>query len=171
MNYISCRCLSVYDTSIEFNHAHDVYKFIACYFEKADVEIKLKKKEKEITQASRKKNKGAPQLQRLVKEKKSLLRMESARQRKQDKLIKSNNVTDASKEALCELQQRFIEKFKSSTEKGKERKQRIISKLLYNQNRYVLLTYFYQSVLVNFKSYVICFKVILLSSTRSTTNK
>ena len=88
MNYISCRCLSVYDTSIEFNHAHDVYKLIACYFEKADVEIKLKKKEKEITQASRKKNKGAPQLQRLVKEKKSLLRMESARQRKQDKCRK-----------------------------------------------------------------------------------
>ena len=107
---------------------------IACYFEKADVEIKLKKKEKEITQASRKENKGAPQLEKLVKEKESLLRRESARQTKEDKLIKSNNVIYASKEPLCELKQRFIEKFKSSTEKGKERNQGIISKLLYNQN-------------------------------------
>lgn len=60
VNYISCRRLSVYGTSIEFNHAHDVYKLIASYFEKVDVEIKLKKKEKEITQASTNENKGAP---------------------------------------------------------------------------------------------------------------
>lgn len=71
-------------------------------------------------------------MEKLVKEKESLLRKESIHRRKEAKLIKSNNVTDASKEALCELQQRFIEKFKSSTEKGKDRKKRIISKLLYN---------------------------------------
>ena len=158
VNYISCRWLSVYDTSTEFNHAHDVYKLIACYFEKADVEIKLKKKEKEITKASRKQNKGAPQLEKLVKEKESSLRKESAHQRKEDKLIKGNNVTDASKEALCELQQRFIEKFKSSTEKGKEKKQIIISKLLHNQTRYVLFTSFYHSVPPIFKSYVMMFQ-------------
>ena len=79
------------------------------------------------------------------------------KKKKKDKLIKGNNVTDASKEAVCELQQRFIEKFKSS-EKGKVRKQRIISKLLYNQNRYVLLTYFYQSMLPISKSYVKIFQ-------------
>ena len=56
-----------------------------------------------------------------MKEKESLLRKESVHQKKEDKLIKINNVTDALKEALCELQQRFIDKFKSSTEKGKER--------------------------------------------------
>ena len=78
VNYISRLWLSVYDTSIEFNHAHGVYKLIACYFEKADIEIKLEKKEKEIAQASRKENKGAPQLEKLVKEKESLLRQENA---------------------------------------------------------------------------------------------
>ena len=94
----------------------------------------------------------------LVKEKESLLRKESVHQRKEDKLIKINNVTDALKEVLCELQQRFIDKFKSSTEKGKERKQRIISKLLYNQNRYVILTTFCQSVLPIFKSHLMRFE-------------
>ena len=61
VNYISCPWLSVYDTSLDFNHAHDVYKLIACYFEKAE-KINLKKKEKEITQALRKEDKGASQL-------------------------------------------------------------------------------------------------------------
>ena len=157
VNYISCRWLSVYDTCIEFNHAHDVYKLMACYFEKANVEIKLKKKEKE-KKAMEKGSKRAPQLEKFRKEKESLLRKEEARQRKEDRLIKSNSVTDPSKESLCELRKRFMEKFKTSTDKGKERKERIIYKLLYNQNRYVLLISFYQSVLPIFKSYVMMFQ-------------
>ena len=73
VSYISCCRLSVYNTSVEFNHAYDVYKLISCYFKKADVKIKFKKKEKEIIKAS-KRRKGALQLEQLVKEKESLLR-------------------------------------------------------------------------------------------------
>ena len=72
MSYISCCRLSVYNTSVEFNHAYGVYKLISCYFKKADVKIKFKK---EITKAS-KRRKGALQLEKLVKEKESLLRKE-----------------------------------------------------------------------------------------------
>ena len=75
MSYISCCRLSVYNTSVGFNHAYGVYKLISCYFKKADVKIKFKKKEKEITKAS-KRRKGALQLEKLVKEKESLLRKE-----------------------------------------------------------------------------------------------
>lgn len=51
-------------------------------------------------------------MEKLVKEKESLLRKESIHRRKEAKLIKSNNVTDASKEDLHELQKRSNEKFK-----------------------------------------------------------
>ena len=44
------------------------------------------------------------------------------------------------------------------TEKGRERKRRVISSLLHNSNYYVLLTSFYQSVLPIFKSYVMVFQ-------------
>ena len=64
------------------NHAHDVYNLITCYFGRADVEIKLKKEEKNITQTLKKENKWAPWYEKLVKEKGSLSRKKSVRQKK-----------------------------------------------------------------------------------------
>ena len=101
VNYNSCCWLSVYDTSIEFNHVHDIYRLTACYFERADIEIKLKKEEKQITQRSKKEQMSSTI--RKVSERKGKFGKEGKCSSKEIKLIKSNNVTDASKGALCEL--------------------------------------------------------------------
>ena len=52
-----------------------------------------------------------------------------------------------------------MEKFKTGgTEKGKERKRRIMSSLLRQPNRYRLISSFYQTILPIFKSYVLLFQ-------------
>ena len=48
--------------------------------------------------------------------------------------------------------------FKAATEKGKERKRRVVASILYQPTRYDLLVSFYKTVLPLFKGYVLVFQ-------------
>ena len=71
--------------------------------------------------------------------------------------MEENNISDSSRVAPEDVENRLMEKFKTGTEQGKERKQRIVSSFKFPK-RYVFNTSFYPSVLPTFKSYVLLFK-------------
>ena len=71
--------------------------------------------------------------------------------------MEENNISDSSKVALEDVENRLMQKLKSGTEQGKERKRRIVSSFKIPK-RYVLYTSFYQSVLPTFKSHVLLFQ-------------
>ena len=77
--------------------------------------------------------------------------------KRRERISEGNNISDSSKVALEDVENRFMEKFKSETEQGKEKKRRIISSFKFPK-RYVLYISFYQSVLPTFKSYVLVFQ-------------
>ena len=66
--------------------------------------------------------------------------------------MEENNISDSSRVALEDVENRLVEKFKSGTEQGKERKRRIVPSFKFPK-LYVLYTSFYQSVSPTFKSY------------------
>ena len=71
--------------------------------------------------------------------------------------MEENNISDCSRVALEDVENTLMEKFKSGTDQGKERKRRIVSSFKFPK-RYVLYTSFYQSVLPTFKPYVLLFQ-------------
>ena len=70
-------------------------------------------------------------------------------------MIKKNEISDESKTALFDLENKFVGKFKAATEKGKERKRRVISVIFHKIRSYALITSLYQSILPISKSNVV----------------
>ena len=97
-------------------------------------------------------------MKELKKEKKDLLRLEEKRTLRVAHVFKKCKLSGESVAALGELEPQIVSKFKTATDKGKERKRRIISSLLHQPNYYTLVTSFYQTVLPLFKSYVMLFQ-------------
>ena len=176
-NFHQCRWLSVYDSSVEFDAMVDVHKVFFSICDKADAAEKLKRCTKELKKVkdgvvavtqkkvgvdvTQKKENAEPKpksKKELQREEKTLKeRVEKSQQKKEKALIRSK-VTQASQEAMRDLENHVMEKFKTGTEKGKERKRRVVSTILYKPNRYTLLVSFYKTVLPIFKQYVLLFQ-------------
>ena len=77
--------------------------------------------------------------------------------KRRERILEENDISDSSRVTLEDVENRLMEKFKSGTEQGKQRRQRIVSSFTFPK-RYVLYTSFYHSVLPTFKSYVLLFQ-------------
>ena len=91
--------------------------------------------------------------EKLEKQISKLEKSEKRRRKRRERILEENSISDSSRIALEDIENRLMEKFKSETEQGKERKRRILSSLKFPK-RYALYTSFYQSVLPTLKSYV-----------------
>ena len=69
-----------------------------------------------------------------------------------------HNVSDVSMEEITRIQGRVEKKYQGGTDAVKERKTRIVNKLVLNHRHVSLLTPIYDSVLPLFKSYVMLFQ-------------
>ena len=92
--------------------------------------------------------------EKLEKQISKLEKSEKRRHKRRERILEENSISDSSRIALEDIENRLMEKFKSETEQGKERKRRILSSLKFPK-RYALYTSFYQSVLPTLKSYVL----------------
>ena len=169
-----CRWLSVYDASVEFDAMVSVHKVFFSAFEKADLEMKLAKCRTEIKKlnagsASSPKNvkladsdlsgRPKPKTKKDLKtERKELIKKEKKLDQVTEKIVNTHKVTEESKEALKDLEVQLMNTFKAATEKGKERKRRVVASILYQPTRYDLLVSFYKTVLPLFKGYVLVFQ-------------
>ena len=77
--------------------------------------------------------------------------------KRRERILEENDISDSSRVTLEDVENRLMEKFKSGTEQGKQRRRRIVSSFTFPK-RYVLYTSFYHSVLPTFKSYVLLFQ-------------
>ena len=77
--------------------------------------------------------------------------------KRRERILEENDISDSSRVTLEDVENRLMEKFKSGTEQGKQRRRRIVSSSKFPK-RYVLYTSFYHSVLPTFKSYVLLFQ-------------
>ena len=165
-NFIMARWLSVYDISLEFHHMLDAHKMLFSAYEKAAIQMKLKACEKELKKRSKApekmvnddSGKKLKSKKELKKEKSSLLKQDAKRKKAEAGVLIKRKTSELSKTVLSDLKGKLVDKYKRSvTEKGRERKQRVIGKL-HQLNHYTLLTSLYQSVLPLFKSYVMLFQ-------------
>ena len=69
-----------------------------------------------------------------------LLKQEASREKKKNEVTKKNEISGKTKLALFNLENKLVEKFNIATEKGKERKRRVISVISWYYNLY--LNYF-----------------------------
>lgn len=69
-----------------------------------------------------------------------LLKQEASREKKNNEVTKKNEISGKTKLALFNLENKLVEKFNIATEKGKERKRRVISVISWYYNLY--LNYF-----------------------------
>ena len=144
VNYIACRWLSVYVSSIDFDYAFDAYYIYFLLYEKTRINV-------EIAKISKTKENSSKTMKELEQEAHRV-------DKKLDKKLNNNNVSASSRQELQKIENRFVDKWKSCTSKGRDRKLRIIPKLLYGEKRYQLCVGFYQSVLPIFKEYVMVFQ-------------
>ena len=128
ITYNVCRCLSVYDMSVEFDGRFDVYRVFFSAFEKADIQLKIKACNNELKKLDSKNNQlnkevnSSKRKEELEKQISKLEKnVERCRKRK-ERILEENIITDSSRVALEDVENRLMEKFKSGTEQGKERK-------------------------------------------------
>lgn len=69
-----------------------------------------------------------------------LLKQEASREKKKNEVTKKNEISGKTKLALFNLENKLVEKFNIATEKGKERRRRVISVISWYYNLY--LNYF-----------------------------
>ena len=69
-----------------------------------------------------------------------LLKQEASREKKNNEVTKKNEISGKTKLALFNLENKLVEKFNIATEKGKERRRRVISVISWYYNLY--LNYF-----------------------------
>ena len=138
-------------------------KIKACNNELKKLDSKNNQLNKEVN-SSKRKEELEKQISKLEKN------VERCRKRK-ERILEENIITDSSRVALEDVENRLMEKFKSGTEQGKERKWKIVLSFKFPK-RYVLYTSFYQSVLPSSCCPMSsCFKVTSHSFTKYTTNK
>ena len=163
VTYNACRWLPVYDVSVEFDRRFEVYRVFFCAFEKADIQLKIKTCNNELKKSGSKNNQlnkevnSSKTKEELEKEIFKLEKIEERRRKRRKKILEENKISDSSRVTLEDVENRLMEKFKSGTEQGKQRRQRIVSSFTFPK-RYVLYTSFYHSVLPTFKSYVLLFQ-------------
>ena len=93
----------------------------------------------------------------LEKQISKLEKSEERHGKRRETIWEENDISDSSRVTLEDVENRLMEKFKSGTEQGKQRRRRIVSSFTFPK-RYVLYTSFYHSVLPTFKSYVLLFQ-------------
>ena len=93
----------------------------------------------------------------LEKQISKLEKSEERHGKRRERILEENDISDSSRVTLEDVENRLMEKFKSGTEQGKQRRRRIVSSFTFPK-RYVLYTSFYHSVLPTFKSYVLLFQ-------------
>ena len=93
----------------------------------------------------------------LEKQISKLEKSEERHGKRRETILEENDISDSSRVTLEDVENRLMEKFKSGTEQGKQRRWRIVSSFKFPK-RYVLYTSFYHSVLPTFKSYVLLFQ-------------
>ena len=163
ITYNACRWLSVYDVSVEFDGRFDVYRVFFSAFEKADIQLKIKACNNELKKLDSKNNQLNKEVnlsktkEELEKQISKSEKSEERRRKRRERILEENNISDSSRVALADVENRLIEKFKSGTEQGKERKRRIVPSFKFPK-LYVLYTSFYQSVSPTFKSYGLQFQ-------------
>ena len=80
--------------------------------------------------------------EKLEKQISKLEKSEERRRKRRERILEENSISDSSRIALEDIENRLMEKFKSATEQGKERKRRILSSLKFPK-RYALYNSFY----------------------------
>ena len=163
ITYSACHWFSVYDVSVEFDGRFDVYRVFFSAFEKADIQLKMKACNNELKKLDSKNNQLNKEVnlsktkEELEKQISKSEKSEERRRKRRERILEENNISDSSRVALADVENRLIEKFKSGTEQGKERKRRIVPSFKFPK-LYVLYTSFYQSVSPTFKSYGLQFQ-------------
>ena len=149
--------------SVEFDGRFDVYRVFFSAFEKADIQLKIKACNNELKKLDSKNNQLNKEVnlsktkEELEKQISKSEKSEERRRKRRERILEENNISDSSRVALEDVENRLIEKFKSGTEQGKERKSRIVPSFKFPK-LYVLYTSFYQSVSPTFKSYGLQFQ-------------
>lgn len=72
-----------------------------------------------------------------------LLEQKASREKKRNEVIKKNEISDESKTALFDLENKLVEKFKAATENGRRKKRRVISVIFHKIRSYTLITSLY----------------------------
>ena len=148
---------------LEFDGRFDVYRVFFSAFEKADIQLKIKAYNNELKKLHSENNQvnkkvsSSKTKEELEKQVSKLEKSEERRHKRRERILEENDISDSSRDALQDVENRLMEKFKSETEQGKKKKRRIVSSFKFPK-RYVLYTSFYQSLLPTFKSYVLLFQ-------------
>ena len=176
ITYNACRWLSVYDVSVEFDRRFEVYRVFFCAFEKADIQLKIKTCNNELKKSGSKNNQlnkevnSSKTKEELEKEIFKLEKIEERRRKRRKKILEENKISDSSRVTLEDVENRLMEKFKSGTEQGKERKRRIVSSFKFPKFMYCIPPFISQCCLHS-SPMSCCFKVTSHSFTKYTTNK
>ena len=96
VNYIACRGLSVYDSSIDFDNAFDAYYIYFLLYEKARINV-------EIAKISKTKENSSKTMKELEQEAHRV-------DKKLNKKLKNNNVSASSRQELQKIESRFVDK-------------------------------------------------------------
>ena len=129
----ACHWLSDYDVSVEFDGRFDVYRVFFSAFEKADIQFKIKACNNELKKSDSKNNQLNKEVnlsktkEELEKQISKLEKNEEYHCKRRERILEENNVSDSSRVALANVENRLMEKFKSGIEQGKEGKQKIVS--------------------------------------------
>ena len=76
----------------------------------------------------------------------------------ENSVFSKHNVSDASKEKITRIQESVEKKYQGGTDAGKQRKTRMVNKLVLNHRHVSFLTSIYDSMLPLFKSHVMLFQ-------------
>ena len=90
--------------------------------------------------------------------------------KRRERILEENDISDSSRVTLEDVENRLMEKFKSGTEQGKERKRRIVSSFKFPKFMYCIPPFISQCCLHS-SPMSCCFKVTSHSFTKYTTNK
>ena len=128
----ACHWLSYYDVSVEFDGRFDVYRVFFSAFEKADIQLEIKACNNELKKSDSKNNQLNKEVnlsktkEELEKQISKLEKNEEYRCKRRERILEENNVSDSSRVALANVENRLMEKFKSGIEQGKEGKRKKI---------------------------------------------
>ena len=108
------------------------YIFLSA-FEKADIQLKIKACNNELKKSDSKNNQlnkevnSSKTKEELEKQISKLEKNEEYCCKRRERILEENNVSDSSRVALANVENRLMEKFKSGIEQGKEGKRKIVS--------------------------------------------
>ena len=122
ITYNACHYLSVCDVSVEFDGRFDVCRIFFSAFEKTDIELKIKACNNELKKLDCKNNllnkevNTSKTKEELEKQISKLEKSEEHCRKRRERILEENHISDSSRVALEDVENRSMDKFKSGTE-------------------------------------------------------